>query len=138
MPVRRATPDDLGLILSAGHLFDGPPTRDRTTEMLADPRHHLFLALVQDRPVGFLSAVDYVHPDKPRQMWINELGVAQADRRQGHASALTTAATTHAQTLDCSEIWVLADNTAAALGFYTSLGWVRAGDHIAMFTKVLT
>ncbi|MEO0939815.1 MAG: GNAT family N-acetyltransferase [Pseudomonadota bacterium] len=137
MEVRRATPDDLDLILGAGHLFDGPPDAATTAEFLSDPRHHLFVA-PYGRPLGFLSALDYIHPDKPRAFWINELGVDARARRQGIATALILAAETHARSLGCTEIWVLADPTEEALGFYASLGWAREGSHIAMFTKALT
>lgn len=138
MEVRRATPADLDLVMRAGTLFDGPPDAVRTAEMLDDPRHHLFLALSIGKPLGFLSAVDYIHPDKPRAMWINELGVHFGVRRRGVGTRLVDGAMAHARALKCAEIWVLADPTQAALGFYASLGWAREGEHIAMFTKALT
>ncbi|WP_420013292.1 GNAT family N-acetyltransferase [Tateyamaria sp.] len=138
MEVRRTTRADLDVIMGAPHLFDAPPDPDRTAEMLDDPRHHLFLALSMGDPVGFLSAVDYIHPDKPRAMWINELGVLETARRRSVATRLTAEASAHAQTIGCTEIWVLADPTHEALGFYASLSWAREGDHIAMFTKALT
>jgi len=40
-----------------------------------DPRHHLVVA-VEHVVVGFCSAVDYIQPDKPPELWINEVGVA--------------------------------------------------------------
>ena len=33
--------------------------------------------------VGFASGVHYVHPDKPAELWINEVGVAPTHQRQG-------------------------------------------------------
>jgi aminoglycoside 6'-N-acetyltransferase I len=47
-----------------------------------DPRHHIVGAIADDRVVGFVSVVDYCHPDKPRELWINEVGVAPAWRRR--------------------------------------------------------
>ena len=47
---------------------------------LRDPRHHLVAAIADDRIVGFVSALDYWHPDKPRELWINEVGVTSAWR----------------------------------------------------------
>jgi len=137
MEVRRATRADLDLVMEAGYLFDGPPDRARTVELLDDARHHLFLALTTGKAAGFLSAVDYIHPDKPRSLWINELGVHEAARRRGIATRLVASALTHARAIGCADIWVLADPTTEALSFYASLNWSREGDHIAMFTKVL-
>ena len=136
--VRRATPDVLELILRAGHLFDGPPDALQTAAFLDDPRHHLFLAFWDDQPAGFASAVDYLHPDKPRAFWINELGVDDAYRRRGLATAPIAGLTDPAISLKCCEIWLLADPTDEALGFYTALGWTREGTHLAMFTKSLS
>ena len=36
--------------------------------LLRDPRHHLVAAIADDRLVGFVSALDYWHLDKPREL----------------------------------------------------------------------
>jgi hypothetical protein len=33
--------------------------------------------------VGFASGVTYLHPDKPIELWINEVGVAKSHQGQG-------------------------------------------------------
>ena len=53
--LERASPD----------AFDDPIDARRAAEFLADPRHHLAAAVDEGRIVGFVSAVHYVHPDKP-------------------------------------------------------------------------
>ncbi len=136
--VRFATLADRDLLLTAEDLFDDPPQREWLDAFLQDPRHHLAIAVDQTECIGFLSAVDYVHPDKPPQMWINELGVIDSRRREGVATALIDAAKNKAKSLNCSELWVLADPTEEALGFYASLEARREGTHIAMFTFDLT
>jgi Acetyltransferase (GNAT) family len=56
----------------------------RTTEFLADARHHLIMALNSGTVVGFVSAVHYLHPDKaPPEFWINKVGVAPTHQGQG-------------------------------------------------------
>lgn len=57
----------------AADVFDGPINSELTKEFLIDPRHHLAVAVSQDgQVVGMASAVHYVHPDKPAQMFIND------------------------------------------------------------------
>lgn len=126
------------MILGTRDVFDRVPEAQWTDMFLGDPRHHLALAVDEDRCVGFLSAVDHVHPDKPPQLWINELGVVDDRRREGIATALISAAMDKARDLQCSEMWVLADPTPEALGFYESLNATREGTHIAMFTFDVT
>ncbi|MGB3407697.1 MAG: GNAT family N-acetyltransferase [Jannaschia sp.] len=117
-------------------VFDDPPRRDLTESYLADPRLHLVLARDADRVVGMCSGVHYHHPDKPPQMWINELGVAGPWRRRGIATDLVARLSALAAQLSCTEIWVVADPTEMAEGFWSSLGWRRTGDRLAMFTGV--
>src|SRR5690554_1295594 len=70
--------DDLAALETvASGVFDDPVDLERTREFLRDPRHHLVVAIDTGTVVGFVSAVHYVHPDKPApEMWINEVGVA--------------------------------------------------------------
>jgi hypothetical protein len=56
----------------APDVFDNAIDPRWTAELLADPRHHLAVAIMNDRVVGMASAVRYVHPDKASQFWINE------------------------------------------------------------------
>jgi aminoglycoside 6'-N-acetyltransferase I len=52
-------------------------------EFLRDERHHLAVAIEDETVVGFASGVHYVHPDKPAELWINEVGVAPSHHRRG-------------------------------------------------------
>lgn len=66
----------------APDVFDNPINIARTKEFLADPRHHLAVAIKDNLVVGFVSAVHYVHPDKAHpELWINEVSVAENHRR---------------------------------------------------------
>lgn len=82
---------------------------------LADRRHHLVVALDDDVVVGMVSALDYVHPDKATQLWINEVGVAPGHRRRGVALLMLRAMLAHGRALGCTEAWVGTepDNVAA-------------------------
>ncbi len=72
--------DDDVLMNVAADVFDNPVDAGLTREFLEDPRHHIAVAIDDGRVVGFASAVHYVHPDKPPQMWINEVAVAPTHR----------------------------------------------------------
>ncbi|MFL5613195.1 MAG: GNAT family N-acetyltransferase [Gemmatimonadaceae bacterium] len=99
----------------ADGVFDCPvdPTLER--EFLDDPRHHMYVAIADGVVVGMISAVHYVHPDKPAQLWINEVGVAPSHHRQGIGSRLLDAMLEHGRSLGCTEAWLGTeeDNVAA-------------------------
>ncbi|HSM70295.1 MAG TPA: hypothetical protein VK851_02020 [Anaerolineales bacterium] len=68
---------DLSLLMTtADDVFDNPVDKKLATEFLTDPRHHIVAAMDDDVMIGFASAVHYIHPDKPPELWINEVGVA--------------------------------------------------------------
>ncbi|HEX8903522.1 MAG TPA: GNAT family N-acetyltransferase, partial [Longimicrobiaceae bacterium] len=64
-------------------VFDHQVDLARAAEFLADPRHHLAVAVEDGAVIGFASGVDYIHPDKPRELWIDEVGVAPERQGQG-------------------------------------------------------
>ncbi len=89
--------------------------------------------------MGFVSAVDYWHPDKPRELWINEVSIAPARRNRGVGTRLLQKTLEHARALGCREAWVLTEHdNAAALALYSKLGGVRSGTDHVMFTFHLT
>src|SRR3954466_5900338 len=90
----------------APDVFDDPVNPNLTQEFLHDPRHHLAVALDDSRIVAIASAVHYVHPDKPPQLFINEVGVTPSHRNQGLAKKLLALLFEKAQTLGCTEAWV--------------------------------
>ena len=119
----------------AAGVFDRGVDAARTAEFLADPRHHLAVALDDDDAsrgggggrvivvVGFASAVHYIHPDKPAEMWINEVAVAAAHRNRGVGRQLLAALFDRARALGCGEAWVLTDRTnEPAMRLYAAAG----------------
>ena len=82
--IRLLGPGDASLLdRVAPDVFDNPIDPRRTAEFLADGRHHLAVAFDGDVVVGMSSAVHHLHPDKPPELWINEVGVAPPYRGQG-------------------------------------------------------
>ena len=72
----------------ATEVFDHPIDPQQLEAFLADPRHLMVLAVDAGAVVGMASAVEYFHPDKPPQLWINEVGVTPTHRRQGSMSGV--------------------------------------------------
>ena len=117
----------------APEVFDHEIDPARASEYQSEPRHHLAVAIHLGEVIGFASAVHYVHPDKPPELWINEVGVAPGHQGQGIGKRLLTVLFEVARGLGCREAWVLTDrDNAAARRLYTSAGGVP-GDQV-MFT----
>lgn len=116
-------------------VFDDPIDPDAAAEFLADARHHIAVAITDGLVVGFISAVHYVHPDKPKpELWINEVGVAPTHQRQGLARKMMEAMLDEARRLGCTVAWVLTNRTnTAAMQLYGSCGGVEAPQDAVMF-----
>jgi ribosomal protein S18 acetylase RimI-like enzyme len=107
----------------APDVFDHAIDPRWSVEFFEDPRHHLAVALDGGVVVGFASAVHYVHPDKPPELWINEVGVAPSYQRQGLGRRLLQTLLHHGSTLGCVQAWVLTSPAnAAARQLYTAVG----------------
>lgn len=128
---------DLSLLNNiAEDVFDDPLVVESAQEFLADPRHRLVVALDDDLVVGFVSAVIYVHPDKPApELWINEIGVAPTHHHQGIGKALMQAILAEAKQSGCTEAWVLTDRAnLPAMAMYKSAGGEETLPDSVMFT----
>lgn len=100
-------------------VFDNPIDREQLAKFVVDPRHFMVLAVEAGAVVGMASGVEYFHPDKPPQMWINEVGVALTHRRQGIGKALTLALVREATARGCVYVWLgtAQDNVAGQACF---------------------
>jgi len=114
----------------AAKVFDYPIDAKLTREFLDDPRHHIAVAIDDGLVVGFASAIHYVHPDKPPELWINEVALAPTHRQRGLGKALLNALFNVGRACDCAVAWVLTGRgNAAAMALYSSLGGIeRVGD----------
>jgi len=111
----------------ADGVFDNKVDARWTSEFLADPRHHLAVAVDGDEVVGMASGVHYVHPDKPPELWVNEVGVAPSHRRRGIGKLLLRALFAHGRTLGCTEAWLGAEESnVAARRLYGAVGGAEA------------
>ena len=105
--IRLLGPDDLGAFDHvADGVFDHQVDPGLAREFLADSRHHMVVAIEDGVVVGMGSAVDYIHPDKPRQLWINEMGVAPSHQRRGIGKQILAALLSHGRAIGCTEAWL--------------------------------
>lgn len=126
--------DEAVLADVAPDVFDHPVQPRLAGEFLADPRHHLAVAREAGRVVGFASAVHYVHPDKPPELWVNEVGVAPSYQRRGLAKQLLRAVFDAGRAAGCRVAWVLTERSnVPAMRLYAAVGGGEAPDQTVMF-----
>ena len=117
----------------APEVFDKSVNRDLTDQFLSGSRHHIAVALDGKTVIGMASAVDYVHPDKPLQLWINEVGVAPQYHRKGVGSRMINALLNLGRELGCYEAWVgTGPDNKPARGLYDSIG--GKSEAVVMYT----
>jgi ribosomal protein S18 acetylase RimI-like enzyme len=121
--------DDGVLMNVAAEVFDKPVDAGLTKEFLEDPRHHIAVVIDDGMVVGFASGVHYIHPDKPAELWINEVAVGPTHRRRGLGKAVVRALLEVGRSHDCKVAWVLTDrNNVAAMALYRSVGGTEGAD----------
>jgi ribosomal protein S18 acetylase RimI-like enzyme len=132
--VRRANSGDEREVARFEAAFDYDVLSDETRRFLVDDRHHLLLGYVDERPAGFVSAVEVFHPDKQRELFLNEIGVVDEARRRGVARALIEELKRLGRERGCGTVWVLTDEeNEAAMGLYRSTGGRWDGTSHVMF-----
>ncbi len=123
----------------AEDVFDNPIDEAFAHEFLNDPRHHVVVATAKDKIVGFVSAVHYIHPDKPPELWINEMAVAPPYQRHGLGTAILKEMLQLGKGIGCKNAWVLTDrsNESANL-LYQSAGGQVGSDETVMYEFDIT
>lgn len=123
LDIRRLTAANATLLDSlAPDVFDNPVDPASLQVFLADPRHVLMVALDGGAVVGMATAFEYFHPDKPSQMFINEVGVTPSHQRRGVGRKLVEVLLAEARMRGCSAAWVATDeDNAPAQALYASV-----------------
>jgi len=114
--LRRIGADDASLFESiAPDVFDEPVDTARLAAYLTTPGHLMLLALEGERVVGQCAAVVHRHPDKPTELYVDELGTAATHRRQGIGRRLLAEMFDWGRELGATEAWLGTelDNAAA-------------------------
>ena len=86
---KRLTSRDAALLgRVADGVFDEPIDPGRLAAYLSEPGHLMIVATTDGVVVGQCAAVLHRHPDKPTELYIDEVGVAPAFLRRGIARRL--------------------------------------------------
>ncbi len=96
-------------------VFDEPIMPERMVTYLGNPANLLILAVTDGVVIGQVAAVLHHHPDKPTELYIDEVGVTPQYQRQGVATRLMEEIVVWGKALDCEEVWLGTelDNVAA-------------------------
>ncbi|MFF2848767.1 GNAT family N-acetyltransferase [Streptomyces sp. NPDC058001] len=134
MEIRRIT--QVEAVNAAGHLFDTTPRQEATEQFLADARHHLLIAYVDDTPAGMVTGVEMTHPDKGTEMFLYELGVDESFRGRGIGRALVSALADLSRERGCYGVWTITDedNTAALSTYRRADGVPEGGQTMLTWT----
>lgn len=118
---RIARGDEPTFAAIAPDVFDEPIHAARLDNYLRDPGHLMVLAIEAGTVVGQCAAVVHHHPDKPDELYIDEVGTASTHLRQGIATALMTEMFAWGRELGCKEAWLGTDlDNEAANALYRS------------------
>jgi len=98
--------DAMSLGRVAEDVFDAPIDAIRLAAYLSQPGHHMIVAMHGEVVVGQTAAVVHRHPDKPTELYIDEVGVAENYRQQGIARRMLELMLAHGKAIGCEEAWV--------------------------------
>lgn len=120
-------------------VFDHAVTPDFVRELLSNPFHALFVAMVEGQVVGMATGIVHLHPDKPRSLFINEVGVAVRHLRRGIGTQLISSLFEWGRSQGCVEAWVATDvDNSAAQFFYESTGGIRGEEPAVVYVYSLS
>jgi ribosomal protein S18 acetylase RimI-like enzyme len=103
----------------APDVFDDPINVERLHAYLREPGHIMVLAFEDDLVVGQCAAVLHRHPDKPTELYVDEVGTASTHRRQGIARLMMDELFVWGRELGCTEAWLGTDtDNEAAKALY--------------------
>ena len=107
----------------APDVFDDVIDPHRVVAYAAQASHLLIVALDADRVVGQVAAYVHAHPDQPSDLYIDNLGVTPAMRRQGIARRLVNEIREWGAALGCAQAWIVTDtDNLEARQLYASSG----------------
>ena len=103
----RLTPDNADLLDNvAEDVFDTEIVPARLRAYLAEPVNLMILAVDGDLVVGQAAAVIHKHPDKPDELYIDEVGVSPDWRRRGLARRMMEALFALGRSRGCQASWL--------------------------------
>lgn len=102
--------------------FDHAIDSDRLQRYLANPANWMGVALHQRIVISMVMCVVHDHPDKPTELFLDEIGTGDDWRRQGAARYLMQRVLERAEEEGIEEIWLATEpDNAPARGLYESI-----------------
>ncbi|MDP2258389.1 MAG: GNAT family N-acetyltransferase [Caulobacter sp.] len=129
----RLTTANAGLLRNvAEDVFDTDVVPSRLRAYLAEPVNLMIVAVDGDLVVGQAAAVIHKHPDKPDELYIDEVGVSPDWRRRGIAQRMMEALFALGGSMGCQASWLATEvDNLPARRLYESFG--ENGVEIVMF-----
>ncbi|MEM7688363.1 MAG: GNAT family N-acetyltransferase [Pseudomonadota bacterium] len=90
----------------AAGTFDHAIDPERLTRYLANPCNWMIVAMVEGIVVSMCMCVVHDHPDKPTELFLDEIGTGDDWRQQGAARALIKKVFERADAEGIEEIWL--------------------------------
>ena len=122
--LHRLAPTNAALLEQvAEDVFDDDIDPAQVAAYLAEPGHLMVVATVDGQVVGQCQAVVHRHVDKAPELYIDNLGVAPAFKRQGIARRMVDETLAWGGEFGCRTTWVLTEpDNAEGRGFYEAGG----------------
>jgi ribosomal protein S18 acetylase RimI-like enzyme len=103
----RVGPEQSGLLdRVAEDVFDERIDLGRLAAYVADPSHLMVIAVANGEVVGQARGVVHRHPDEPTELYIDNLGVTPARKREGIATRLLDDLVDWGRSRGCEQAWV--------------------------------
>jgi ribosomal protein S18 acetylase RimI-like enzyme len=119
----------------ADDVFDHAVQSALAQAFLADPKNLLAVAIDDGLVVGMATALLYLHPDKPLQCFVNEVGVSPRWHRRGLGARLMRTLLAAARERGAEEAWVATEeNNTPARTLYKSLDGAEDSDPAIVYT----
>lgn len=119
----------------AADVFDHPVNPKWTDEFLRDEKNLLAVACSDDIVVGMATGFVYLHPDKPLQLFVNEIGVSPNYQRMGIGKRLLQLLLDRGWEMGCYEAWVATEvDNNAARGLYRGSNGQEDSDLAVVYT----
>jgi ribosomal protein S18 acetylase RimI-like enzyme len=130
--IRRITPHDTALFERiADDVFDEPIVAERLAAYLKNPANLMVLAVVNGEVIGQVAAVLHQHPDKPTELYVDEVGVTPRFQQQGVAKQMMQEMLVWGRERGCEEAWLGTEpENVAARALYARFA---EAEHIVMY-----
>jgi aminoglycoside 6'-N-acetyltransferase I len=105
--IRRVGVHDVSLFERvAADVFDGPIDADRLSKFLAKPVNQMVVAVYDGQVIGQAAVIVHLHPDKPPELYVDEVAVASQHRQNGVARRMLDELVVWGIERGCQSAWL--------------------------------